>query len=111
MSALQHITDLSQTSRVSGLARHVRFALRSRHRKFNTQIFRFTRRANHLYKFAPSQPTTGRIAIVTDVGHGMRWTRQHFARDGIAGRVDEASERSPSERTRDVAAYGEVVWS
>src|SRR6266851_4317909 len=31
--------------------------------------------------------TEGRIAIVTDVGHGMRWTRQRFARDGIAGRV------------------------
>jgi hypothetical protein len=29
----------------------------------------------------------GRFAIVTDVGHGMRWTRQHLARDGIAGRV------------------------
>src|SRR6202521_2216308 len=42
---------------------------------------------------------------------GMRWTRQRFARDGIAGQVDEACERSPSERTRDVAAYGEVVWS
>jgi hypothetical protein len=29
----------------------------------------------------------GRFAIVTDVGCGMRWTRQRFARDGIAGRV------------------------
>src|SRR3954451_16038838 len=25
--------------------------------------------------------TEGRIAIVTDVGHGMRWTRQHQARN------------------------------
>jgi hypothetical protein len=41
----------------------------------------------------------------------MRWTRQRFARDGIAGRVDEACERSPSERTRDVAADGKIVWS
>jgi hypothetical protein len=32
-------------------------------------------------------PQQGRIAIVTDVGHGMRWTRQRLARDGIAGRV------------------------
>jgi hypothetical protein len=32
-------------------------------------------------------PQEGRIAIVTDVGHGMRWTRQRLARDGIAGRV------------------------
>ena len=33
--------------------------------------------------------TEGRFAIVTDVGHGMRWTRQRFARDGIAGQVGE----------------------
>jgi hypothetical protein len=32
--------------------------------------------------------TEGRFAIVTDVGHGMRWTRQRFARDGIAGQVE-----------------------
>jgi len=31
--------------------------------------------------------TEGRFAIVTDVGHGMRWTRQRFACHGIAGRV------------------------
>src|SRR6266481_4668508 len=35
-----------------------------------------------------SRPTEGRFAIVTNVGHGMRWTRQRFARDGIAGRVE-----------------------
>jgi hypothetical protein len=34
------------------------------------KIFRFTRRANHLYKLAPSHPTEGRIAIVTDAGCG-----------------------------------------
>ncbi len=32
--------------------------------------------------------TEGRFAIVTDVGHGMRWTRQRLVRDGIAGRVE-----------------------
>jgi len=32
--------------------------------------------------------TEGRFAIVTDVGCGMRWTRQRFAREGIAGRVE-----------------------
>jgi hypothetical protein len=32
--------------------------------------------------------TEGRFAIVTDVGHGMRWTRQRLARDGVAGRVE-----------------------
>jgi hypothetical protein len=56
-------------------------------------------------------PEEGRIMIVTDVGHGMRWTRQRLARDGIAGRVDEACERSPSVLTRDVAADGKIVWS
>src|SRR6202163_3288781 len=75
------------------------------------KIFRFTRRANHLYKFAPSHPTRGAHRDRHGRGVRMRWTRQRFARDGIAGRVDEACERSPSERTRDVAAYGEVVWS
>ena len=53
-----------------------------------------------------SRPTEGRFAIVTDVGHGMRWTRQRFARDGIAGRVGErpvsghqASRRGMLQRT------------
>src|SRR5450631_1413033 len=48
------------------------------------KIFRFTRRANHLYKFAPSRPTQGRIAIVTNAGWGAvdaaafcaRWDRR-----------------------------------
>jgi hypothetical protein len=39
-------------------------------------------------ELSPSRPTEGRFAIVTNVGHGMRWTRQRFARDGIAGRVE-----------------------
>jgi hypothetical protein len=32
------------------------------------KIFRFPRRANHLYKLAPSRPTEGRHAIVTAAG-------------------------------------------
>jgi hypothetical protein len=32
------------------------------------KIFRFPRRANHLYTLAPSRPTQGRLAIVTDAG-------------------------------------------
>src|SRR6202048_70112 len=58
------------------------------------KIFRFTRRANHLYKFAPSHPTRGAYRDRHGRGVRMRWTRQRFARDGIAGRVDEACERS-----------------
>jgi hypothetical protein len=38
----------------------------------------------------------GRFAIVTDVGCGMRWTRQRQA-------------RANASRTNDVDAYGEVV--
>jgi hypothetical protein len=39
----------------------------------------------------------------------MRWTRQRFARDGIAGRVSR--ERSDGELTNGADADGEVVWS
>jgi len=42
-------------------------------------------------------PIEGRFAIVTDVGFGMRWTRQR--------------RRAPVARTNDEAADGEVVWS
>ena len=42
---------------------------------------------------------------------GMRWTRQRQARNVMAGRVDEACERSNGALTNDVAVYGEVVWS
>jgi hypothetical protein len=53
----------------------------------------------------PSRPREeGRIAIVTDFGHGMRWTRQRRVRDVIA-------ERSQGARTNDIAADGKAVWS
>src|ERR1700682_4809329 len=56
-------------------------------------------------------PLQGRIAIVTDAGWdavdaaalGARWDRRAGWR--------KACERSNGELTRDVAAYGEVVWS
>ena len=44
-----------------------------------------------------SFPQEGRFAIVTDVGSGMRWTRQRQAQFFA--------------RTNDAAADGEVVWS
>jgi hypothetical protein len=43
-----------------------------------------------------SFPQEGRFAVVTDVGSGMRWTRQHQARKCW---------------TKDAEADGEVVWS
>jgi hypothetical protein len=49
--------------------------------------------------------------IVTDVGCGMQWTRQRFARDGIAGRVLRDLRAINSTPTRDVAADGKIVWS
>src|SRR5712664_904660 len=55
---------------------------------FPKNIFVFTHPKSILELF-PSRPTEGRFALVTNVGHGMRWTRQRFARDGIAGRVGE----------------------
>ena len=45
-----------------------------------------------------SRPQEGRIAIVTDVGRRMRWTRRRQARSMIV-------------RTNGVFADGEVVWS
>src|SRR5579863_4879791 len=38
------------------------------------KIFRFRRRANHLYKLAPSCPERGALRNVINVGCGMRWT-------------------------------------
>jgi len=56
------------------------------------KIFRFPRRANHLYNLAPSRLTEGRFAIVTNVERGMRWTRA-------------------AQLTKVRIADGEVVWS
>ena len=49
----------------------------------------------HLSRVPP--PQEGRIAIVTDVGSGMRWTREGSARDE---RADES-----------ILADGQVAWS
>jgi len=62
------------------------------------KIFRFAVTPNHPYKAAIPHPLEGRIAIVTDVGRGMRWTRQRRARDVFAGRAS-ACERSNGAQT------------
>src|SRR5216684_236473 len=55
-------------------------------------------------------PPEGRIAIITDVGEGCGGRGSVERAMGCrAGR--KACERSPSERTRDVAADGKIVWS
>jgi hypothetical protein len=40
------------------------------------KIFLFSRTPNHIYHSCHPGPREGRIMIVTDVGCGMRWTRQ-----------------------------------
>jgi hypothetical protein len=55
--------------------------------------YRLRRRANQWFLFArPVADQEGRFAIVTNVGHGMRWTRWR-------------------RKTGDANADGEVVWS
>jgi hypothetical protein len=64
---------------------------------------------SHL-ELSPSRPTEGRIAIVTDAG----WDAVDaaaLAREGSAGQVDEACERSLSEQTNSTDADGKIVWS
>jgi hypothetical protein len=60
------------------------------------KIFRFSPDPNQIYINRHPSHTEGRFAIVTDVGCGMRWTRQCQARKCW---------------TKDADAYGEVVWS
>ena len=52
----------------------------------------------------------GRIMIVTDAGRGAV-DAAALAREGSAGQVDEACERSLSEQTNNTDAYGKIVWS
>ena len=49
---------------------------------------------------SPSRPNSGgRFADVTDVGHGMRWTRQRRARKGWQGGINSVSDQPARERT------------
>src|SRR5450432_3453321 len=43
-----------------------------------------------------SHPTRGAYHGRRETRGGLRWTRQRYARDGIAGRVDETCERYPA---------------
>src|SRR5258705_10921051 len=42
---------------------------------------------------------------------GMRWTRQRFACDGIAGRVARPVSSHPARGRETIAADGKIVWS
>src|SRR6266576_3565584 len=65
---------------------------------------------SHLELSHPT-PQEGRIMIVTDAGRDAVDAAAFCARRDCRAGWRKACERSPSERTRDVVAYGEVVWS
>ncbi|MEH2548801.1 hypothetical protein V1283_005446 [Bradyrhizobium sp. AZCC 2262] len=69
----------------------------------------FARDPNQSYNSRHPGPQEGRIAIVMDVGSGMRWTRKRRRVMRIAGRVSR--ERSPACQTNGAVAYGKTVWS
>jgi len=49
--------------------------------------------------------------IVTNVGHGMRWTRQRPARSSSQGGSFGFVSEETSHQTNGAEAYGEIVWS
>ena len=65
--------------------------------------------------YPPSRPSEGRIMIVANVGYGMRWTRQRWARHAIAGRghpLSEPRERSAARgRTALQRLHRDFGWS
>jgi hypothetical protein len=58
----------------------------------------------------PASTKEGRIAIVTNVERGMRWTRRCRARLRALGEAIRERSREACE-TNGIEAYGEVVWS
>jgi hypothetical protein len=60
----------------------------------------FARDPNQSYNSRHPGPQEGRIAIVTDVGSGMRWTRKRRHAMRIAGRTLQVCERSARVRRR-----------
>ncbi len=67
------------------------------------QCFRQKYSASRLPQITPTTPAIphpleGRIAIVTDVGRGMRWTRQRRAREGSQGGLRPVSDQPARRR-------------
>jgi hypothetical protein len=94
------------------------------------KIFRFRRRANQFYQFAPSHPPGGADRESSRTRDGMRWTRQRRRDRRSQGGINPVSDQPARRRTAlqrlgwnsadstwsaavlvEVAAYGEVVWS
>ena len=63
-----------------------------------------------LLRLTPSCPRGRGVGHRHERWDGMRWTRRHRARDGIAGR-DKLRERSEGVLTSGAEAYGKVVWT
>jgi hypothetical protein len=76
----------------------------ARFRKIN----RFAAGLNQIYLHCVPSPSRG-VRVVTNVGHGMRWTlpasAQHHRRAGWS------RERRAARRTRMAVADGKIVWS
>ena len=72
------------------------------------KIFRFRRRANQFYQFAPSRSERGALAIVTNVGTGCggRGSVGCACFRGAVSVSDHAVRR-----TNDANVYGKTVWS
>src|ERR1700681_3780419 len=95
-----------------------------------TKIFRLTRRANHLYKFAPSHPRRGGSRVVTNArwdamdatASGAQWDRRAglpVSDRPACGRTapltvfarTRRTARGPARPLAQMVADGEVVWS
>ena len=74
------------------------------------KIFVATYPKSDLELFA-SHPTEGRIMIVTNAGRDAVDAAAFCAQRDCRAGWRKACERSNGELTRDVVAYGEVVWS
>ena len=71
--------------------------IRNNSQDSSAKIFSFHFSEINDYPLPIPVPQEGRIAIVTDVGSGMRWTQGGSAR---TARADES-----------ILAHGQVVWS
>ena len=63
------------------------------------KIFRFRRRANQFYQLAPSFPGKRGASRSSRTRDGMRWTRQRWRANGVAGQALPVSEEPARRRT------------
>ena len=63
------------------------------------KTFRFRRRANQFYQLAPSFPGKRGASRSSRTRDGMRWTRQRWRANGVAGQALPVSDRPARGRT------------